>query len=170
MSITITGCFSETIQMSRAHLPCEHAMEKILPIMPLTLCSCHYSIREVFSFPTPWFWPMKTWATRMGREVSVMVSACSLGITLLWGGLGEDPWRRNAGPQCDWWTHTEYFSPAILLSSYKLHAAPTGLHLMLTHKARGLICVTSTQMCPVVNSRNMVYYPPAFSWYRYNSE
>lgn len=108
-------------------LPISHATPHCAPVtIP--------SRGEVFSFQPPWFWPMKTWATRIRKRKStgLVVSACFLLEPTLcceeaWERI---PWRRNAGPQCDWWTHTEYFSPAICSVPPEAPHIPAGLHLI----------------------------------------
>ena len=98
---TIIGCYSETIRYEVSAFAMWTLWTKIPPI-PHTTPHCApvtVSLRgEVFSFCPPWFWPMKTWATRIRKSKStgLAVSACFLlEPTLLWGGLGEDLMKKK---------------------------------------------------------------------------
>ena len=125
--------------MKWVHLPCELLWTKITPTLHATPHCAPVTVPsggEVFSFHPPWFWPMRTWETRIRKRkyTGLVVSACFLLEPTL---CCEEAWeriprRRNGivGPQCDWWTHTEYFSPVVGSVPPEAPLTPAGLRLI----------------------------------------
>ena len=144
-----------------------------------TLCSCHCSIKRWSLFLSPsLILAMRSWATRIRKRKStgLVVSACFLLEPTLcceeaWERI---PWRRNniAGPQCDRWTHTEYFSPAICSVPSEAPHIPAGLHLIcwLTKPGAWFVSLTSGMSCSGEYQNSPIIYQP-FPWCcRDNSE
>ena len=138
--------------MKWVHLPCELLWTKIAPTLHATTHCAPVTVPsggEVFSFCPPWFLPMRTWATRIRKRKSagLVVSACFLlEPTLLWGSLGENPMKKK----CHCWT-TVWLMDAywVFQSSRWLGSTWSSTHPcwdlsdLLTHKTRGLTCVTN---------------------------
>lgn len=148
---TITGCYSETIRYEVSAFAMQTTVDKDTSHLTChsTLCSCHGSIKRGSLFLSTSLTLAHENVGHSNKEEEVYwaggLCLLSLGThSMLWGGLGEDPMKKKCWTTV-WLMETYWvFQSSHLLSSTwsSTHScwAPSDL---LTHKARGLICVTN---------------------------